>query len=311
MGRGSQQEALAFCVPIKIALFPLTDVFTMLLNWSFAGTCWQLGAFPKIMGIVNVTPDSFSDGGQWASTQAAVDHALQLVEQGADLLDIGGESTRPFSEPVSEAEELRRVIPVIEALSSQTQVPLSVDTMKAVVARESLAAGAVIVNDISGLEFDKKMVEVCAASQCGVIVMHMQGTPQTMQIDPQYECVVSEVQQYLETRLQALIAAGIHPDRVMIDPGVGFGKTAQHNLEILSSIEKFRQSGRPVLIGHSRKGFLKKLVGRPVDERLAGTIGVSVALAEQHVDMLRVHDVAAVRDALVAWNTIRTSLLPV
>ncbi|WP_437192271.1 dihydropteroate synthase [Planctomicrobium sp. SH527] len=283
----------------------------MLLNWSFAGTCWQLGAFPKIMGIVNVTPDSFSDGGQWASTQAAVEHALQLIEQGADLLDIGGESTRPFSEPVSEEEELRRVIPVIEALSSQTQVPISVDTMKAVVAKESLAAGAVIVNDISGLEFDSRMVDVCAASDCGVILMHMQGTPQTMQVDPHYDCVVTEVQQYLNDRLQVLEKSGIPSDRLMIDPGVGFGKKAQHNLEILSSIEKFRQGGRPVLIGHSRKGFLKKLVGRPVDERLAGTIGVSVTLAEQHVDMLRVHDVAAVRDALVAWNTIRTSNLPV
>ncbi len=278
-----------------------------LRDWRFSGHHWQLGDFPRLMGIVNVTPDSFSDGGQFASTQSAVEHALQLVEQGADILDIGGESTRPFSDPVDEAEELRRVVPVIEQLSQRTGVPISIDTMKAAVAREALAAGAVIVNDVSGLTFDDNMVDVCAASDCGIILMHMQGTPKTMQVNPQYDDVVKEVYEYLKQRADSLVAEGIDRQRIVFDPGVGFAKTAQHNLELLSHVETFRKSGFPVLIGHSRKGFLKKLVGREVDERLAGTIGVSIALAEQHVDLLRVHDVGAVRDALVAWQTIRSA----
>jgi len=278
---------------------------TLRHHWQVAGTDWELGAFPKLMGIVNVTPDSFSDGGRWNSVQAAVDQALKLAEDGADVLDIGGESTRPFSEPVSEAEELRRVIPVIEQLATRTTVPISIDTMKAAVAREALAAGAVIVNDVSGLAFDSQMGDVCAASTCGVILMHMQGTPQTMQIDPQYQDVVREVSDSLNRRVDELVACGIARERMMVDPGIGFGKTARHNLELLSHVAALREMS-PVLIGHSRKGFLKKLLGRNVDERLAGTIGVSIALAEQQADMLRVHDVSAVRDALRGWQMIRS-----
>ncbi|HWL10872.1 MAG TPA: dihydropteroate synthase [Planctomicrobium sp.] len=277
----------------------------MLTHWSFSGTHWQLGGFPKLMGIVNVTPDSFSDGGRWTSVSAAVEHALELVEQGADVLDIGGESTRPGADSVDELEELRRVVPVIEQLAGRTTVPISIDTMKSAVAREALAAGSVIVNDVSGLTSDAGMVDVCAGSDCGVILMHMQGTPKTMQLNPRYEDAVVEIGSYLNDRVESLVAVGLDRQRLMIDPGVGFGKTAQHNLELLSHIAELRQSGRPVLIGHSRKGFLKKLVGREVDERLAGTIGVSIALAEQHVDMLRVHDVAAVKDSLMAWKTVR------
>jgi len=280
----------------------MSDEMTRL--WRFGAHCWQLGAFPRLMGIVNVTPDSFSDGGQWVATQAAVDHALKLAEQGADILDVGGESTRPGADAVSVDEELNRVIPVIEQLARQTQVPISIDTTKAVVARAALAAGAQIVNDISGLTFDLQMPALCAASDCGVILMHIQGTPKTMQLNPYYTNAVMEIRDWLKSRCEALCLLGINAERLMVDPGIGFGKTAQHNLQILSHIHAFRDFGRPVLIGHSRKGFLKKLIGRNVDERLAGTIGVSLALAHQHADMLRVHDVAAIRDALAAWHQI-------
>ncbi len=275
-----------------------------LRTWALPGGAWRLGDSPRLMGIVNVTPDSFSDGGNWLDPASAVDHGLQLAADGADILDIGGESTRPGAAPVSVAEELRRVIPVIECLAPQTSALISIDTMKAAVAREALAAGARIVNDVSALTFDPAMTEVCAGSECGVILMHMQGTPQTMQQNPHYADAVGEIRNYLRDRTQTLQSAGIAAERIMVDPGVGFGKTADHNLEILTHVDEFRSFGRPVLIGHSRKGFLAKLLGRKVDERLAGTIGVSIALAQQHADLLRVHDVSAVRDALLAWRRI-------
>jgi dihydropteroate synthase len=256
------------------------------------------------MGIVNVTPDSFSDGGDYLEVEAAVAHGLQLVEDGAEILDIGGESTRPQAEPVSADEELRRVIPVIERLSGRVSVPVSIDTCKAAVAREALDAGATVVNDISGLTFDPRMVDTCAACDSGVICMHIQGDPQTMQLNPHYDDVVGEVRAHLAQRLDDLERRGVNRERVVIDPGIGFGKTAEHNLELLSNIAALRSLGRPVLIGHSRKGFLKKLLGRPIDERLSGTIGVAIAAASQSADMLRVHDVAAVRDALTAWKAV-------
>jgi dihydropteroate synthase len=253
-----------------------------------------------MMGIVNVTPDSFSDGGRFLVEDAAVEQALRLAEEGADILDIGGESTRPASDPVDEAEELRRVIPVIKRLAAQLPIPISVDTNKAEVARQALQAGARIVNDVAGLR-DAEMVDVCRQSRCGIVCMHMQGTPQTMQVDPQYKDVVAEIREFFAERLQTLAGAGIDPQRIALDPGVGFGKTAQHNMQILSSICDFQELGRPVLIGHSRKRFLQKVIGRTVDERLFGTIGVSVALAHQQVDIIRVHDVAANRDAITAF----------
>jgi dihydropteroate synthase len=256
------------------------------------------------MGIVNVTPDSFSDGGQFLDPDAAVRHALALVEEGADILDVGAESTRPGSLPVSLDEELRRLIPVIERLSRESRIPISVDTTKAEVARRALEAGARIVNDISGLTLDPEMPSVCRDFGAGVICMHIRGTPQTMQDDPRYDDVVEEVCQHLERRLDELEEAGVAREQVVIDPGIGFGKTAQHNLEILSNVRRFRELGRPVLIGHSRKRFLGKVLGRPVEERTYGTLGVSLALAQQHVDILRVHDVRATRDALLAWQAI-------
>ena len=273
--------------------------------WKFRKREYQLGKHPLIMGIVNVTPDSFSDGGQFLQTQAAVEHALQLVEEGADFLDIGGESTRPGAEPVSTEDEISRVLPVVEALSGKTTIPISIDTTKAEVARACLSAGAEIINDISGLTFDEQMPEACRAGDAGIVCMHIKGTPQTMQDNPHYNHCVREIDEWLQARLKMLNAQGIDSTRLVLDPGIGFGKTAEHNLEILSSIEQLRKSGRPVLIGHSRKRFLKKVLNREMEERLAGTIGVAIALAEQQTDIIRVHDVAAIQDALLAWKTVR------
>ena len=276
--------------------------------WSCDGVRRELGAVPLLMGIVNVTPDSFSDGGRFLAQEAAVEQALHLAAEGADILDIGGESTRPGAEVVSLDEELRRVVPVIEQLARQTNIPISVDTSKAEVAGQALRAGATIVNDISGLRFDPKMIDICRESRCGVVVMHMQGTPQTMQIEPYYTDVVEEICGYFRERLETLGRGGIAAERIVLDPGVGFGKTARHNLEILSHIARFRELGRPVLIGHSRKRFLKNIIGREVDETRFGTVGVSVALAQQHVDIVRVHDVAANRDAISAYRAVCDSL---
>ncbi len=256
------------------------------------------------MGIVNVTPDSFSDGGRHATVDAAVAHARQLVDGGADMLDVGGESTRPGAEPVGAEEERNRVVPVIAALAERTTVPISIDTTKAAVAAAALDAGASVVNDVSGLALDPAMVPLCADRGCGVVAMHMVGTPRTMQDDPRYDDVLAEVGAYLAARLDALEAAGVKREAVVLDPGVGFGKTAAHNLALLRGVPTLKRLGRPALIGHSRKRFLKALLGREVEERTAGTLGVSVALAGLGTDWLRVHDVAAVRDAIAAWRAI-------
>jgi dihydropteroate synthase len=274
------------------------------LPWIFPGAAWQLGGFPKIMGIVNVTPDSFSDGGQYLDPAVAADHAFHLIAQGADIVDVGGESTRPGATAVAIEEELHRVLPVIERIVKQTSVPVSVDTSKAEVARQALGSGAVIVNDVSGLTFDPLMPTVCAQGRAGVVCMHMQGTPATMQQNPRYGDVVAEISAYLAGRLDQLEAAGIPRERIVIDPGIGFGKTAEHNLTLLQHVDRLRALGRPVLIGHSRKRFLGKLLGRPMDELHAGTIGVSVALALKGADILRVHEVQATRDALCAFRAI-------
>ena len=274
------------------------------LPWQCGDQTLQLGGFPLIMGIVNVTPDSFSDGGKFLERNAAVDHALKLADNGADILDIGGESTRPNAERVSVAEELRRVVDVVAQVRQATDRLISIDTTKAEVARQALAAGANIVNDISGLTFEPGIVDVCAESNCGVICMHILGTPQTMQRDPHYDNVVTDVCDFLSTRLAALERSGIARDRVVNDPGIGFGKTAQHNVDLLSNIGVLRKLDRPVLIGHSRKRFLARVLGRPVEERTFGTIGVAIAVAAQGADIIRVHDVRETRDALLAWHAI-------
>lgn len=273
----------------------------MMRTWHVGDRVLETGRFPLLMGIVNVTPDSFSDGGEFLDHGRAIEHGLHLVEQGADILDIGGESTRPGAEPVDNVEELRRVLPVVRELASQTNVPVSIDTSKADVAEKCIEAGAVIVNDVTGLTGDPRMPAVCAAADVAVVAMHMLGNPRTMQQEPTYDDCVREIVGYLKGRLDTLVAAGITRERICLDPGVGFGKTAEHNLEILSSVAQLRELERPVLVGHSRKRFLSKLLGRPVEERTSGTIGVAVALATQHCDVIRVHDVRAVRDSLLAW----------
>ncbi|MGE3314904.1 MAG: dihydropteroate synthase [Planctomycetaceae bacterium] len=274
-------------------------------TWKYRDREWELGINPLIMGIVNVTPDSFSDGGSFFAIEAAVQHGLSLIDQGADILDIGGESTRPGAAIVDLDEELRRVVPVIAELAKATKIPISIDTTKAEVAARALEAGATIVNDIAGLRFDDAMPAVCREHGAGVICMHMQGTPQTMQVDPRYGDVIAEICDFFEERLDSLERAGIARESIVLDPGVGFGKRTVHNLAILSNVERFRALGRPVLIGHSRKGFLGKALGRNVDERSAGTLGVSIALAEQSADILRVHDVRNTRDAIDAWKIVR------
>jgi dihydropteroate synthase len=256
------------------------------------------------MGIVNVTPDSFSDGGQHATPDAAVAHGLELVRQGADILDIGGESTRPGAAPVPLAEELNRVLPVVERLVPQVPVPISVDTSKADVARACLAAGAVIVNDVTALA-DPAMIEVVREARAGVVIMHMQGTPPTMQRAPTYTDVVAEIRQFLQERLHALATLGIAPGRVVVDPGIGFGKTREHNIEILTRLAEFQELGRPVCLGVSRKGFLGRLLDRPVERRLAGSLAAACfAMSRAAVQVIRVHDVEATRDAVTVWLTL-------
>ncbi|MEM9353790.1 MAG: dihydropteroate synthase [Planctomycetota bacterium] len=270
-------------------------------RWRLRTRELGFGNTPLLMGIVNVTPDSFSDGGRFHAADAAVEHALRLADEGAAILDIGGESTRPYSEPVDAEEELRRVGPVVEAVSRQTDVPVSVDTSKASVARAALDAGAEVINDVTGLEGDPEMLSLAIESGAGVCAMHMQGTPQTMQDDPSYRDLVAEIADYLAARRDALDAAGVAPDRVCLDPGIGFGKTHQHNLDLMAACGEFHRLGRPLLVGHSRKGFLAKLLGDKEADRTLATVGSALALAGQGVQVIRVHDVRPVREALLAF----------
>jgi dihydropteroate synthase len=259
---------------------------------------------PLVMGIVNVTPDSFSDGGRHAGVEAAVAHGLRLVAEGADLLDVGGESTRPFSQAVAADEEWRRVGEVVRRLAAEAGVPVSIDTSKATVAARAIEAGAEIINDVTGLTGDPEMLPLAVESAAGVCGMHMQGTPQTMQIDPQYADVVAEIHDYLAQRRDALVAAGISLARICLDPGIGFGKTHAHNLELMAHAGRFLDLGTPILVGHSRKGFLGKVLerslGRPATEaeRDAATAGAACSLAAAGVQIVRVHAVGLVRAAL-------------
>jgi len=252
---------------------------------------------PHVMGIVNVTPDSFSDGGQYISTEAAVAHALALIDEGADILDIGGESTRPNAKPVSLDEELDRVIPVIMALSKQINVPISIDTYKPKVMHAAIEAGASIVNDVRALQ-EEGALEVVANSNAGVCLMHMQGTPQTMQINPQYQNVLSEVNAFLADRLQITIKAGIGIDRILLDPGFGFGKTRAHNILLIQQLECFAELGQPLLVGLSRKSVLGQVAGGDVNERLYASIAASTIAAMKGAKILRVHDVKETKEAL-------------
>jgi dihydropteroate synthase len=252
--------------------------------------------FPRpalVMGIVNVTPDSFSDGGKFLDADAAVAHALELVAQGAEILDIGGESTRPGAEPVSEAKELRRVIPVIERVAAQTKAALSIDTLKPAVARAALAAGASIVNDVGANRAGDAMWQTVAEFHAGYICMHAQGSPQTMQQNPAYQDVVREVGEFFSERLMTLLnETGIAAEQVLLDPGIGFGKTLEHNLQLLASLRGFTKWRRPLLLGVSRKSFIEKLTGAKLNERLPASLACATLAVESGVQIIRTHDVA-------------------
>ncbi|MGP3698738.1 dihydropteroate synthase [Rhodobacter sp. NSM] len=261
---------------------------------------------PQIMGILNVTPDSFSDGGRFAALPEALAQAQRLVADGADMLDIGGESTRPGAAEVDPAEEIRRTVPVIEMLRGQgLETPVSIDTRKAAVAEAALKAGADLVNDVAALTWDMGLAGVVADRQAPVCLMHAQGTPQTMQDDPHYEDVLLDVYDWLAERIAAAEAAGIPKARIVTDPGIGFGKTAGHNLALLRRLSLFHGLGCPILLGASRKRFIGTLSGEPVaDRRIAGSIAVALAGAAQGAQILRVHDVRETRQALVLWQAV-------
>ena len=254
---------------------------------------------PRVMGIVNVTPDSFSDGGRWLDPGAAIAHGLQLEAEGAEILDIGGESTRPGADPIGVDEELRRVIPVIAALTRQVRVPISIDSRNAEVMRRAADVGAGIINDVAALGYDPDALRVAVETGLPVVLMHAQGDPRTMQVDPRYDDVVLDVYDWLEARIAACEAAGIGRERIVVDPGIGFGKTVGHNLALLSSLSIFHGFGCPVLLGASRKSFIGRLSGgAPADRRIPGSVAAALLGAAQGVQILRVHDVAATCQAL-------------
>jgi len=264
--------------------------------------------FPRatmVMGIVNVTPDSFSDGGRFLDPAAAVEHGLEQVAQGAEIIDVGGESTRPGAEPVSESEELRRVLPVIERLAPRVKVPVSIDTQKPAVARAALQAGASIVNDIAANRADDKLWHIVAEAKAGYICVHMQGTPQTMQLNPVYQDVVGEVRDFFVDRLERLKRAGVGAVQVVLDPGIGFGKTLEHNLQLLAGLERFTNLKRPVLLGVSRKSFIGKLLGTEVGARLPAALACVCLAIRAGAQMVRTHDVAETLQAARMTEAIR------
>ncbi len=275
----------------------------MALEESSARWVWQCrdvqlhpGARTLIMGIINVTPDSFSNGGPYLDPKSAVELGKRLAAEGADILDIGGESTRPGAQPVPADEEMRRVLPVIEQLKAETQIPISLDTRKSEVAQAGLDLGVEVINDVTGLRGDSRMKDVVARAHAGVVIMHMQGTPQTMQLNPTYEDLLGELEDFFSTQMQMGNEAGIMPEQVVIDPGIGFGKTLAHNLEILTNLARLRSAAaRPVLVGVSRKSFIGKILDLPVEERLEGSAAAVAAAVLNGADIVRVHDVKAMR----------------
>jgi dihydropteroate synthase len=265
---------------------------------------------PLIMGVVNVTPDSFFDGGRYLDAEAAVSHAVRLVEEGADLLDVGAESTRPGADVVSEAEELRRAIPVVAAIARAVTVPISIDTSKASVARAALDAGAVLVNDVTALRGDPAMVDVVAQTGAGIVLMHMHGTPRTMQQTPYYDDVVAEISEFFEDRIRFAMAHGIVRRQIILDPGIGFGKLLEHNLALLARLRRFTLFECPLLVGVSQKGFLGQLLDRPVRERQWGTAAAVAMAVDRGAGILRVHDVSAMKDVVqVAAAISRQTIL--
>jgi dihydropteroate synthase len=261
----------------------------------------------KVMGIVNVTPDSFSDGGRFLAPDSALAHAMRLIGEGADILDIGAESTRPGSDPVAAEEEIARAVPLIEAIRAQSDIAISIDTMKPQVARAAVAAGATIWNDVAALSYSPEGPAVAAELGCQVVLMHMQGEPRTMQAEPSYDDVVGEVRRFLQVRAQAAVAAGVARDKIWLDPGIGFGKTPEHNLALLAHLDQFTELGFAVLLGVSRKRFIAAIDpagGAALDGRLAGSLAAGLAGAVAGVAALRVHDVAETVQALKVWDAI-------
>ena len=269
--------------------------------WRALGLTLADHSRPRVMGIVNVTPDSFSDGGRSFAFDDAIATAERLVAEGADLLDVGGESSRPGADVVDEEEEARRVVPVVRALAGRVGVPISIDTTKPKVARLALEAGAAVVNDIRGLD-DPELLAVAAGSGAGVVLMHMQGTPQTMQVDPRYGDVVAEVLADLGRAVDRAEAAGIARERIAVDPGIGFGKSFEHNLRLLKSLESFASLGCVLLVGTSRKGFLGKLAGRRTGDQTVPSVTSALAAAAAGARVVRVHDVAATVEAFRVWE---------
>ncbi len=274
--------------------------------WRCRDRTLNLREHPLIMGIVNATPDSFSDGGEYFDCEAAGKHALRLVAEGADIIDIGGESTRPGASPVAEREQIRRTVPVIRSLTDVSDVTVSIDTRLAAVARSALEAGAHIVNDVSALTADVKMASLVRDYGAGVVLMHMQGDPATMQDQPMYHDVVAEISSFLKRRTEIALGAGIDAAQIVVDPGIGFGKTSQHNLALLSHLDRIAEGNRPLLVGLSRKRFLGILTGdRPPRERVAAGLAATAIAVWQGASVIRTHDVAATRDAVAVAQTLR------
>jgi dihydropteroate synthase len=258
-----------------------------------------------LLGILNITPDSFSDGGLYLDPETALRRAMLMEEEGADIIDIGGESTRPFAEPVTAEEEMRRVLPAIEGIRRHSDIPISIDTTKAAVARAAVAAGADMINDISGLKSDPEMLKVLRDNKLPVIIMHSKGTPAEMQIDPRYDDLIGEISSFLAGRAEAAIAAGAPADGIVLDPGIGFGKTAAHNLTIFKRLSEFTRLGHPLAVGPSRKSFIGKLLKLEAAERLEGTLAASAAAVLNGADIVRLHDIRAGRRAVDLAFSIR------
>ena len=260
-----------------------------------------------IMGILNVTPDSFSDGGKYLEKNTAINHALEMIDEGADIIDIGGESTRPFSDPVSLKEEISRVVPVIEGIRKESDVCISIDTTKSQVATAALNSGASVINDVSAMEVDQLMVDVALKFDCPLIIMHMKGTPKNMQDDPKYESLISDIKDYLLDRADFIICKGINPKKIVIDPGIGFGKTVENNFEIIKNLNHFTTMNFPVLLGASRKSFIGISLNLPEKDRLEGSLAANIIGLQNGAKIFRVHDVAETNKALIIANKIFNS----
>ena len=259
------------------------------------------------MGILNITPDSFSDGGAFFEKNIAIDRALEMVEQGADIIDIGGESTRPFSDSVSLKEEISRVIPVIEGICKESDVCISIDTTKSKVACEALEAGASVINDISAMEIDSLMVDVALKFNCPIVLMHMKGIPKNMQDNPQYQSLISDIKEYLLARIDFVVSKGIDRNKIIIDPGIGFGKTVENNFEIINNLDQFVKMNFPVLLGASRKSFIGVSLNLPENDRLEGSIAANIIGLQKGAKIFRVHDVVETNRAMVIANKIFNS----